>query len=144
MGYIALDSNFYYELLKKSKPLTRLEACFMLTNDLNYDRKKSIKFYSKQWRWSRHKTRDFIKSIKSEVGSVKDGRKNTKGHPIHMVGNGSQLHKDTHQNQSGHPVANDISGFQGNRDTCDPKRTPETIEPVGALDSSGHLLYIAP
>jgi len=135
VGYIALDSNFYYELIKESRPLTRIEACFLLTNDLNYNRNNTISFYANQWSWSRHKTRDFIKSIKSEIGNIKNGQKNQKGHPIHMISNDSQLHKDTFQNQKGHPIDNNSNGFQRAKDTCNPKRTPETIAAVKLFNS---------
>jgi len=117
MGFIALDSNFHKELMLTKRTFTRMEAAFCLTYDLNYNRPWSINGYSTMWGWSRHKTRDFVTEISSQRGSVNNGMKNKKGHPIRLISNGSESHRDMLQNQKGHPIVNNINGFDNHEDT---------------------------
>ena len=124
MGWISLDSNFYKELKTIHRKFTRIEAAFCLTYDMNYNRKKSINQYSIMWGWSRHKTRDFLENIKSASGSIRNGKKNIKGHPIRLIGNGSKSYRDIGVNQSGHPKAPPLKVVTGHKDTQCPKRTP--------------------
>ena len=128
MGWVAIDSAFYKELLRTSRKFTRMEAAFCLTHDFNFNKSWSIKSYAKMWGWSRNKVRKFIKEIQTTQGSVMNGAKNQKGHPIRLIGNGSAGHKDTPTNLKGHPINNNNAGFQPHRDTQGLKRTPETVD----------------
>ena len=130
-GWVGIDNQFYEELKKVNRKLTRLEAAFWFTRDLNKNKEWSINLYSKQWGWSRNKVRKFVKETRSKKGSVKSGKKNQKGHPAHLLGNGSHGHKDTHEilryNQKGHPTVNGANVFHGYPETDTPKRTPYTV-----------------
>ena len=130
-GWVAIDNQFYEELKKLNRKLTRLEAAFWFTHDLNKNKEWSINMYSKMWGWSRNKVRKFVKDARSKNGSIKSGKKNQKGHPIALLGNGSIGHKDTHaklsDNQKGHPGDNGANVFHGYPEKGTPKRTPLTV-----------------
>lgn len=128
MGWVSIDNNFYKELLQTTRSFTRMEAAFCLTHDFNFNKSWSIKNYAKIWGWSRNKVRKFINEIQSEQGSIMNGAKNQKGHPIRLIGNGSTGHKDTPINQKGHPITNNTNGVSPHKDTQRPKRTPETVD----------------
>jgi len=140
MGWVGIDSKFYKELKFVKRPFTRMEAAFCLTYDLNYNNNVSLKRYSRNWGWSRNKVRKFIKEIKSCEGSIMNGDKNKKGHPIRLYSNGSQAHKDTPLFLKGHPESTDIKASGGHKDTQVPKRTPETVYPQRFQHAAGHLL----
>ena len=130
MGWVSVDSHFHEELEKTNRKFTRMEATFCLTYDLNYNRPWTIKRYSKMWGWSRNRVRKFIRDVRSKKGSVKNGIKNQKGHPIRLIGNGSEAHKDTPLNQKGHPKALIPLTDINHRDTQGSKRT---LQNVGAV-----------
>ena len=144
MGWVAIDSAFYKELEKAGRPFTRMEAIFCLTHDMNLNYKNTIKGYSKMWQWSRHKVRKFLEEINTKQGCIKNGAKNQKGHPIRLIGNGSDGHRDTlkntsneNKNQKGHPKTSNSNGFNNHRDTNGSKRTPLTLTASAFLESIG-------
>jgi hypothetical protein len=79
--------NVIYKTGKQ--PETEEEAINLLLSHI------SISAYASLWRWSRTKTRNFIKGLGSSTGHVVNKKGTGKGHPIRLVINNIQVERNT-------------------------------------------------
>lgn len=61
--------------LPRDRPYTELEALISHTIDVDENKTYSVNGYSKLWQWSRSKVRNFLNSVRTQLGHHRDSHK---------------------------------------------------------------------
>lgn len=100
-GWVPIDKMLAQDFKYIKRPLSRIEAMFSYTVDVDNGITGTIAGYATQWGWSRNKVRRFVNCIGTEEGHLKDSRRTAEGHPIRFIDNGLWSKKDSKGTEEG-------------------------------------------
>lgn len=83
-NWIALDKMGVSDLHNLKRPLSRIEALYLYTVDVDKGFRGSVRLYSRQWNWSRDKVAKFLHEIHSSTGSRTNGA-GKKANELHFI-----------------------------------------------------------